>query len=102
MDRKDDKGRMWTAQGQASGVRDRSTLDVVEGQEKALDIGEPLLGRLTVRSIGTNHSFQQQLEGRLGERITLLLDKNNRPAPPKLHIRDKGGAFDRTLNFAYG
>jgi hypothetical protein len=102
MDRKDDKGRQWTAQGQTSGINDRWSLDVVESQEKALDIGEPLLCRLEVRSTGTNHTFQQQLEGRLGERITLLLGRNERPAPPKLNIRGKDGAYDRTLNFAYG
>jgi hypothetical protein len=102
MDRKDDKGRLWTAQGYSRGVIDRSTFDVAEGKEVALDIGEPFLCRLAVRSTRTNHSFQQQLEGRLGEQINLMLDKNNRPAPPKLNIRGKDGAYDRTLNFAYG
>jgi len=102
MDRKDDKGRLWTAQGQTSGSSDRWTVEVMEGQERALDIGEPLLCRLAVRSTGANHTFQQQLEGRLGERITLMLGRNERPAPPKLSIRSTDGTYDRTLNFAYG
>ena len=102
MDRKDDKGRLWTAQGRTGGVGDRWTLDVADGKEVALDVGEPFLCRLTVSSTGANHSFRQELEGRLGESIALLVDKGNRPAPPKLGIRSRDATYDRTLNFAYG
>lgn len=101
MDRNDDKGRLWSALGRTRGIGDRWTLDVVEGQDRALDIGEPFLCRLAVRSTGAVHSFQHELEGRLGEDLTLLLGKTERPAPPRLSIRSRDGA-ERTLNFAYG
>jgi hypothetical protein len=102
IDRKDDKGRPWTAQARFSDFVERAAFDVVEGSGVALDIGEPLVSRLTVRSSAETHSFQQELLGRLGESITLSQGGNERPGPPRVRIRDKDGAYDRTLSFAYG
>ncbi len=100
--RKDDKGKQWNALGYTNGVNNRWTLDVTEDKEGALDIGEPFISQLTVRSTRDNHSFQQRLEGRLGEVISLSLSNGERPAPPKLVIRCNEGGYERTLNFAYG
>jgi hypothetical protein len=102
IDRKDDKGRPWTALAEVRGSSDKLSCDVAEGKEASVDIGEPFVSRLTVRSTGDNHSFSQQLEGRLGEQITISQGGNDRPGPPRVHIRDKEGAYDRTLSFAYG
>jgi hypothetical protein len=103
IDRKDDKGKMWTAQGQTGGVDARWTLEAAEGKEVALDVGEPFVSQLTVRSSGVNHTFQQRLQGRLGEQVTLSFGGGgDRPAPPKLVIRCNDGTYERTVNFAYG
>jgi hypothetical protein len=102
VDRKDDKGRAWTARGDAAGSGQKTIFDAVQGKDAALDIGEPFISQLVVRSSADSYTLQQQLMGRLGERITLLQGNNDRPGPPKVHIRDKEGAYDRTLNFAYG
>jgi hypothetical protein len=102
IDRKDDKGRPWTALAETRGASDRLAFDVAEDREASVDIGEPFVSHLTVRNTGDNHSFSQQLEGRLGEQITISQGGNDRPGPPKVRIKDKDGAYDRTLTFAYG
>ena len=101
IDRRDDKGRLWTVRAQG-GRAAALTFEVDEGRDASLSIGEPLVSRLSVRSTGDNHSFQQELNGSLGERITLSMNGNDRPGPPKVHIVANNGSYDRTLNFAYG
>lgn len=99
VDRRDDNGARWTLQGtDASGA---NAFDLPAMQEIALEIGEPVKAILQTSFREETYSFNQNLRGRHGERITLTRN-GARPAAPRLNIRNKDGTYDRTFSFSYG
>lgn len=99
MARKDDAGHNWQVKGQSFG--DKGVFQVSSAAKTELQVGEPLVSRLRVDRSGEKYSFNQELRGRLGERIELLRN-GTRPRAPKLQVRNKTGSYDRTFNFEYG
>ncbi len=98
--RKDDKGRQWKLQG--NNYSDKGDFDIKEGQDtEQLSLGEPIVSNLTAQVNKGTYSFRQTLEGRLNERISLLLN-GSRPQAPKLHIKSEDGKYDRSYSFSYG
>jgi len=97
--RNDDRGAKWELQ--ANPARDPGDFAVVQDQEKKLPIGEPIYSMAEYRQNGSFYSFNQNLEGRHGERITLTRNGSQPPAP-RLRIRSRDGAYERALNFEYG
>jgi hypothetical protein len=47
------------------------------------------------------HSFNQQLVGKSGERISLT-KAGRQPSAPRIHVRNKTGEYDRTFALEYG
>lgn len=100
IDRKDDKGGQWKLQGNI--YDEKGNFDIEENQDtEQLSIGEPIVSNLTAQVNKGTYSFRQTLEGRLNERISLLLN-GSRPQAPKLHIKSEDGKYDRSYSFSYG
>jgi len=98
-ERKDEEGNTWVLTGQRLG--NRGVFDVNDTAVADLDIGEPVICTLTVRKEQATHYFRHVLQGRLGEEIELTRN-GMRPQPPKLHTKNKDGAYEHTFSFEYG
>lgn len=96
--RTDDKGARWELQATAGSA---VSLTVAANQEKELSIGEPIYSLAEYSKSGSFYNFSQNLQGRQGERITLVRN-GSQPPPPKLRIKSREGAYDRALSFEYG
>jgi len=99
IERKDDKDARWKLEGRW--FPDKGLFDVAEDKETELSIGEPIISTLDVRESDSKYYFNQELKGRLGERIELTRN-GARPGAPKLHIKNKDGSYDRSFTFEYG
>ncbi len=95
--RTDDSGAKWEAQGNVAS-RD---FDATEEFEVELDFDEPFVSKLIMTNSGPDYRFSQSLAGKSGERLTLLRNGNQAPAP-KLRIKSKDGKYERTFSFEYG
>ncbi len=96
----DGKGSKWELQGQyPRGVG--GGLTITQEKETPLSIGEPVYSTVTANLSGDSYTFGQTLQGRQGEPIQLLRN-GSRSQPPKLHIRNKDGTYDRAMSFEYG
>jgi hypothetical protein len=100
MTRKDAKGIEWRME--ASYPSEEGIFSVVKDTPLEMTrIGEPVFSHLSLYEDDESFSFNQQLQGQLGERISLY--RSNRQAPaPKIHIRNKTGEYDRTFSLEYG
>lgn len=98
-ERKDDDGNAWALSGQYYGRDNR--FEIKEGNETKLDVGEPIIATVDVRNVGSSYSFNQVIKGRHQEIIELTRN-GSRPQPPKLHIKNEDGSYDRTFSFEYG
>ena len=74
---------------------------VAQDKEVSLPFGEPIYSMVQTNKSGSVYSFEQKLEGRQGERVTLTRN-GSQPPPPKLHIRSRDGSYDRSLSSEYG
>lgn len=98
--RKDEKGKEWRLNAYAANRR--LDFEVTEGGSAKLDIGEPIFSQLDVQMRNGMYAFNQGLEGRGGERISLYLAPGGQPPAPKIHVRNKTGEYDRTFSLEYG
>jgi hypothetical protein len=99
IERKDDGGSSWVLVGQYYGQGNQ--FGIKEGDLTKLDVGEPIVATVDARNVGSNYSFNQVIKGRYDEIIELTCN-GSRPQPPKLHIKNKDGSYDRTFSFQYG
>ena len=98
-ERKDDGGNTWALSGYYFG-RD-NPFEIKDGNETRLDVGEPITATVAARNVGSGYAFNQVIEGRHDEVIELTRN-GSRPEPPKLHIKNKDGSYERTFSFQYG
>ena len=98
-ERKDEQGNNWALSGQYYG-RD-NPFEIKESNETKLDVGEPIIATVDARNAGSSYSFNQIIKGRHKEIIELTCN-GSRPQPPKLHIKNEDGSYDRTFAFQYG
>jgi hypothetical protein len=77
------------------------TFAVARDEEAKLSVGEPIRATLRVKKDGPTYSFEQKLEGRQGEQITLTR-AGARASPPRVRIRSTDGSYDRSFPSAYG
>ena len=98
-ERKDDGGNTWALAGQYYGQN--NPFEIKDGDETKLDVGEPIIATVDARNAGSSYSFNQIIKGR-GQEIIELTRNGSHPQPPKLHIKNKDGSYDRTFSFAYG
>lgn len=98
-ERKDDAGNSWKLQG--SRFSESGRFSVSEAGEVKLSIGEPVISTLTTRDRSGNRYFSQSLKGKLNEYIYITRNDKRAP-PPKLRIKSKDAAYDRTFDFRYG
>jgi len=75
--------------------------EVTDGNETKLDVGEPVIATVDARNVGSSYSFNQVIKGRHDEIVELTCN-GSRPEPPKLHIENKDGTYERTFSFQYG
>ncbi len=98
--RKDEAGARWEMKGTSpSGGSGGFTL--ASDKEVSLPFGEPIYSTIQATKNGSIHAFEQKLQGRQGERVVLTRN-GSQPAPPKLHIRNRDGTYDRSITSEYG
>jgi hypothetical protein len=98
-ERKDDGSNTWALTGQYFGQE--NPFEIKDGDETKLDIGEPIIATVEARNVGSSYAFNQVIKGRHDEIIELTCN-GSRPQPPKLHIKNKDGSYERTFSFQYG
>jgi hypothetical protein len=98
-ERKDDGGNSWVLAGQYYGQSNQ--FEIKNGDETELDVGEPIIATVDARNVGSSYYFNQVIKGRHDEIIELTCN-GSRPQPPKLHIKNTDGSYDRTFSFQYG
>jgi hypothetical protein len=98
-ERKDDRGDSWVLTGQYYGQS--NPFEIKDSQETKLDVGEPIVATVDGRNVGSSYSFNQVIKGRHDEIVELTCN-GSRPEPPKLHIKNKDGTYERTFSFQYG
>lgn len=99
-ERKDDAGAKWEMRAMVL-PDGAGSLVVAQDKEANLPFGEPIYSRLQANKNDAAYVFEQRLEGRQGERVTLTRNGAQPPAP-KLRIRSQDGSYDRSLNSEYG
>ncbi|MFC1783293.1 hypothetical protein ACFL02_06865 [Planctomycetota bacterium] len=99
-EQKDDNGMLWRLEGTGTGVE--GDFIVNPTSETSLVVGESIVAGLTVKKLNNStYSFNQSLQGQLGETITI--SRNNiLPPPPKVRIHNDDGSYDRTYTLEYG
>ncbi len=98
--RKDEAGARWEMKG-TSPSGGSGGFTVAPDKEANLPFGEPIYSTIQATKNGSIHAFEQKLQGRQGERVTLTRN-GSQPAPPKLHIRNRDGTYDRSISSEYG
>ena len=100
IEKTDDSGA-WRAEGSVV-PNESSVLEVGEGKETPLAIGEPFVckGVDTAQDRGT-HSLSLRLRGRLDEPVYLYRD-GRQAAPPQVHIANADKTYDQAFATEYG
>ena len=99
IERRNKDGSIWKVTGNNFGKK--GVLDVIEGQEVKLSIGEPIVSSLTVSKSDSTYYLSHHLRGQLSE--TVDITKNgSRPDAPKLQITNAENSLQETLTFEYG
>ena len=99
--RKDEKGNSWSLKGQWY-YNQTGLFEVTKTGAAQPAIGEPIISKLSLSGQqGKQFSISQGLTDGMTGQIELLKN-NSRPAAPKVAIRDKTGAYDRTFGLEYG
>ncbi len=98
-ERKDDGGNTWALAGQYYGQN--NPFEIKDGDQTKLDVGEPIIATVDARNAGSSYSFNQIIKGR-NQEIIELTRNGAKPQPPKLHIKNKDGSYEKTFNFHYG
>ncbi|MGC8990325.1 MAG: hypothetical protein ACP5MD_09410, partial [Verrucomicrobiia bacterium] len=102
VERKDNKGATWQLVGDDFGANGRFALGADENIR--FDIGEPVLSILDVtepKSAKDPISVGLKMQGRLGESVTVLRNKE-RPQPPKLGLASADGSYRKVSSFQFG
>jgi len=99
IERKDDGGNDWALAGHYFGQD--NPFEIKSGNQTKLDAGEPIIATVEARNVGSSYAFNQVIKGRHDEVIELARN-SSRPEPPKLHIKNKDGSYERTFSFRYG
>jgi len=99
VDRKDSAGAKWTLTG--ASFPESTAFDIAEGQEKAIDVGEPVTVKVATIKSSDQIIVREVLAGKLGEDVTVELGGGTPPAP-KLRIKNADGSYDKAFDFQYG
>jgi hypothetical protein len=94
IDRKDEKGKIWTMRGSSFG--ERGNFEVTEEAETALEIGEPVTAGLQVNINGGNYEFSKSVRGSLGEYISLTSAGRDVRDSWKMTAKNTDGTFAKT------
>ncbi len=98
--KKDTDGVEWALTASVSSAK-KGVFKITEDKPTKLDVGEPIVAQLSANKGRSGYSFSQTLVGRMGESISISRD-GARAKPPRLHIKNKAGTYDKTFNFEYG
>ncbi len=98
--KKDKKGVEWALTASVSSAK-KGVFKIDRDKPVKLDVGEPIVAKLSAKKGRSGYSFSQNLVGRMGESISISRD-GAKANPPKLHIKNKAGTYDKTFNFEYG
>ncbi len=98
--RKDDGGAKWEMKGTMP-PSGSGGFTVAADKEASLAFGEPIYSTVQTTKSGSIYAFEQKLQGRQGERVVLTRN-GSQPPPPRLHIRNRDGTYDRSISSEYG
>jgi hypothetical protein len=96
----DSAGVKW--QIKEGGAAMEKPFNVAEGNEYALDIGEPFKATLTASNTGPGeYNINQALRSRKGDNVNLRREGKQAGAP-KVHIKNDDGSYDKTFSMEFG
>jgi len=99
IERRDEQGDLWRVRAQTSTQGKR--LDIVEGQDTELAVGEPVHLLLYKRQEGRGYRFTCNLKGRMGEPVEIS-NRRGHAIPPQLLIANADSSYQRTISFHFG
>jgi hypothetical protein len=96
IERKDEKGKRWELQGRY--FSEKGNFEISEGTEVSLEVGEPITGNLQVRfnDETENYEFEKNVNGPLGEYVTLTRGGQRISNLWKMSANNKDGTFAKT------
>ena len=100
VEKKDKEGVMWKLTGSIKSAK-LGVFEISNAEAVKLDIGGPIVATLSAKKNYSGYSFSQNMAGKMGESVTITRN-GAQSAPPKLHIKNKAGTYDKTFNFEYG
>ena len=99
INRKDNKGTVWTLSG--SDYTGGIGFETGAAEPVALEIGEPLRAALQASESKATVAFSLRLQGRFGESVQIMRGRA-RPRAPQLLLASRNGSFRSTNTFEYG
>jgi hypothetical protein len=101
IEKADDSGAAWRAEGRLVS-NEPSVLEVGEGKETPLAIGEPFVCKGTdISQDRGTHNLSLRLRGRLDEPVYLYRD-GRQAAPPQMRIANADKTYDQAFASEYG
>lgn len=95
----DSEGVKWSLDG--GGFPAQAAFEVSEQRETKLDVAASVVAKVLVSRVGSEYTFSEILEGRLGENVRVRREGGRAPVP-RLRIESEDGSFLQILDFEYG
>jgi hypothetical protein len=99
VERQDDQGDVWRLKAKSFTQYDLVQID--EGQEAVVCVGEPVQLFLHKRREGRGYRFTCNVRGQMGEPVEIF-DRRGRPIPPQLRIANEDLSYQNTMDFHFG
>jgi hypothetical protein len=99
VERRDDQGELWRLRAKQFTQDDVVQID--EGQEAVLGVGEPVPLFLYKRQEGRGYRFTCDLKGQMGEPVEVS-NRRGHAIPPQLLIANVDSSYQQTIDFHFG
>jgi hypothetical protein len=99
VERQDDQGEPWRLRAKTFTQYDLVQID--EGQEAVLHVGEPVQLFLHKRQEGRGYRFTCNVRGQMGEPVEIF-NRRGRAIPPQLLIANADLSYQKTMDFHFG
>ena len=99
VERQDDKGEPWRLKAKTFTQYD--LVQIEEGQEAVLRVGEPIQLFLHKREEGRGYRLSCNVQGQRGEPVEIF-NPRGRAIPPQLLIANADASYEQTINFHFG
>lgn len=97
--RRDKSGAQWRIK--ELGAIQEKPFRVEAGRVATVDLGEPILCKVTARRVGQKYQINQSIRTRRGDRLDLKRN-GTQPMAPTVRIVSADGTYDRSFRLEYG